>query len=67
MTERAWTIAAGVFVLVALVLLWRNKLSAAFVIATLGIVAWFLSYRTQLRAKISANDSSDDKEEPDED
>ena len=67
MTERFWTTAAGVFVLVALVLLWRNNLSAAFVIATLGIVAWFLSYRTQLRAKISANDSSDDKEEPDED
>ena len=67
MTERFWTIAAGVFVLVALVLLWRNKLLAAFVIATLGIVAWFLSYRTQLRAKIAANAASDDKEETDED
>ena len=67
MTERAWTIAAGVFVLVALVLLWRNNLSAAFIVATLGIVAWFLSYRTQLRAKIAANDASDDKEESDED
>jgi len=65
MTERFWTIAAGVLVLMALVLLWRNSLSAAFVIATLGIVAWFLSYRTQLRAKIAANDSSDDKEETD--
>ena len=67
MTERAWTIAAGVLLVVALVLLWRNNLSAAFVIATLGIVAWFLSYRTQLRAKIAPNGASDDKQEPDED
>ena len=67
MTERFWTIAAGALVLIALVLLWRNNLSAAFVVATLGIVTWFLSYRTQLRAKNSTNDASDDKEKPDED
>ena len=67
MTERFWTIAAGVLVLMALVLLWRNSLSAAFVVATLGIVAWFLSYRMQLRAKIAMNGASDDKEETDKD
>ncbi|HVS20608.1 MAG TPA: hypothetical protein VHD88_02105 [Pyrinomonadaceae bacterium] len=56
MTERIWIIVAGVFVVVAAVFLWRNNLSATFVTATLGAVAWFLSYRVQLRAKISAND-----------
>jgi len=65
MTERAWTIASGILLLIALVMLWRNNLSAAFVIAALGIVAWFLSYRTQLRARISA-DSASEAEEIDE-
>jgi len=65
MTERAWTIASGILLLVALAMLWRNNLSAAFVIAALGIVAWFLSYRTQLRARISA-DSPSEAEEIDE-
>ncbi|HEV8588094.1 MAG TPA: hypothetical protein VGQ72_04415 [Pyrinomonadaceae bacterium] len=51
MTERVFMIIAGLFLLTALVLLWRNNLSAAFVIGTLGIVAWFLGYRAQLRAK----------------
>jgi hypothetical protein len=52
--------------LVALVELWRNSLSAAFVIATLGIVAWFLSYRTQMKAKIAADNASEPSEGSDE-
>ena len=49
-----FTILSGLLLLIALVLLWRNNLSVAFVIATLGVVAWLLSYRAQLRAKIAA-------------
>ena len=52
--ERIFTLLSGLLLLVALFLLWRNNLSAAFVIATLGVAAWFLSYRAQLRAKIVA-------------
>jgi len=63
MTERVFLIIAGLFLLTALVLLWRNNLSAAFVIGTLGIVAWFLGYRAQLRAKLP----SDPPVEPNED
>ena len=54
MTERVFTIMAGLFLVAAAVLLWRNNLTAAFVTATLGIVAWFLSFRAQTRAKIVA-------------
>ena len=54
MAERLWTIVAALFALGAGVLLWRNNLPAAFVTATLGAVAWFLSYRAQLRARIDA-------------
>ena len=54
MTERIWIIIAALFALAAGVLLWRNNMSAAFVTATLGAVAWFLSYRAQMRAKVDA-------------
>lgn len=53
MTERAWIILAALLVVLAGVFLWRNNLSTAFVIATLGVVAWFLSYRRQLHARMS--------------
>ena len=50
MIERIWIIVAAIMVTVAAVFLWRNNVSAAFVTATLGAVAWFLSYRAQIRA-----------------
>jgi len=52
-------ILAILLLIVAAVFLWRGNLSAAFVIATLGAVAWFLSYRSQLRANV-AIDKEDD-------
>jgi hypothetical protein len=66
--ERVWIIVAGLFVLVAAVFLWRNNLSAAFVTAALGAVAWFLSYRSQLRAQVAAElDSSEQQASEDAD
>ena len=59
MNERIWMILAALLLIVAAVLLWRGNLSAAFVIATLGAVAWFLNYRSQLRANV-ATDREDD-------
>ena len=56
MTERIWIIVAGLLVAVAGVFLWRNNLPAVFVTAALGAVAWFLSYRSQLRARIAASE-----------
>ncbi len=52
-------ILAILLLIVAAVFLWGANLSAAFVIATLGAVAWFLSYRSQLRANV-AIDKEDD-------
>lgn len=40
----------------ALVLLARQRLDAAFVVGTLGVVAWILSYRVQMKRIIEAND-----------
>lgn len=52
--ERMFTILSGLFLLSAGALLWWNNLTAAFVTATLGIVAWFLSFRAQARARVAA-------------
>ena len=63
MIERLWTIVAALFALAAGVLLWRNNMTAAFVTATLGAVAWFLSYRVQLRAKIVAAEEESNEQD----
>ena len=52
--ERVFTILSGLFLIAAAVLLWRNDLTAAFITATLGIVAWFLSFRAQTRRRVAA-------------
>ena len=61
--ERIWIIAAGLLVIVATVFLWRNNLSAAFVSAALGATAWFLSYRSKLRAQVAAAELDSDDEQ----
>ena len=49
-------IVTGVCILAAAFFLVRGELNTAFVIATLGIVAWFLSYRIQMKAIVDAAD-----------
>jgi hypothetical protein len=62
MIEKLWMFVAALLLIVAAVFLWRNNLSAAFVTAALGACAWFLSYRTQLRAMTKAHDDESDEE-----
>jgi hypothetical protein len=67
MMEHLWIILAALMVIVAAAFLWRNNVSAAFVTATLGAVAWFLSYRTQISAKLAATEADSEETETDED
>ena len=61
--ERAWIIVSGICLIVAAVFLWRAHLDGAFVVATLGEVAWFLSLRVRLRrTTITAGDQTADAE-----
>ena len=64
-------ILSGTCILVAAFFLWRRDLDAAFVTAALGLVAWFLNYRAQMKGIIAAADlqenSSEDEEESSED
>jgi hypothetical protein len=49
-------IVAGVAILMAGVFLWRRNFDTAFVIAALGMVAWFLNYRAQMKEITAAAD-----------
>ena len=46
---RPWIIVAGLCLVAAVLLWWRSHLSATFVVATLGVVAWFLDLRDRLQ------------------
>lgn len=49
-------ILAGGCILVAALLLVMGRLDAAFVVAAIGIVCWFLNYRIQMKEIIAAED-----------
>lgn len=61
--KRVWIILAGVFAGIAIVLFVRGDYDKAFISAALGSVAWFLSYRVQMRALIPENDPEEEIED----
>ena len=63
MTERTWTIIAGICLIVAAAFLLRDNINVAFVAATLGIVAWFLGLRERLRKGIVTGSNDAQEEE----
>jgi flagellar biosynthesis component FlhA len=62
LSERGWIFAAGACLILAAIFLARDNMNAAFVAATLGLVAWFLNVRNQLKRNIiPADDEVDDE------
>ena len=53
-------IVAAVAIVMAGVFLWRRDFDTAFVIAALGMVAWFLNYRAQMKEIVAAADLDDE-------
>jgi hypothetical protein len=49
-----WLIVAGSCVAVAGVFLLRGDFDKAFVVAAVGMVAWFLNYRMQVKDNLAA-------------
>ena len=49
-------ILAAVSIVVAGIFLWRQDFDTAFVVAALGMVAWFLNYRVQMKEITAATD-----------
>lgn len=61
--ERAWIIVSGLCLIVAAAFLWRANFDVAFVAATLGVVAWFLSICDRLRkTMVAVSDHAPDTE-----
>jgi hypothetical protein len=54
-----WLTVAGAGVAVAGVFLLRGDFDRAFVVAAVGMVAWFLNYRMQVREKLAAMDAAE--------
>jgi hypothetical protein len=54
--KRGWSVAAALCLVVACALGWRGHYDGTFVVATLGLVAWFLDQRNLLRARSIEND-----------
>lgn len=66
-----WNIVAAVCLIAAAILWWCARVETAFVVATLGLVAWFLDQRNRLRRIVIERDGqlseeSEDIEEQDE-
>lgn len=67
-SQGRWSIVAGACLSVAAALLLLRRMDAAFVVATLGVVAWFWNERNRLRpASIEADDRFRDEDEEIED
>ena len=47
--KRLWSMVAVLCLVVSALFLWRSRLDAAFVMASLGVVAWFLNLRNQFQ------------------
>jgi hypothetical protein len=66
-----WLFIAVICVAAATIALWRQRVDVAFVIATVGVLAWFLRYRSDLKESLLEDGSSDADdpaiESPDED
>ena len=66
-----WTIASIVCLIVAGLCLQRRNFDAAFVLAVLGVIAWFFNYRSKIRGTINeeaettdnGRDASEDDDE----
>jgi hypothetical protein len=62
--ERAWIIVSILCMAVAAFLLLRDNQNAAFVVAAIGAVAWFLGYCAKLRGTIPETpETTDDEDE----
>jgi hypothetical protein len=61
-----WLILAGIGIVAAAFFLWRRDIDKAFVIAALGLVAWLLNYRAQMKEIVAAADLADENDRNDE-
>jgi hypothetical protein len=56
-----WLIVAGGCVALAAVFLLQGDFDRAFVVAAVGMVAWFLNYRMQVKERLAAIDAAEEE------
>lgn len=61
--KQLWMTAAGICIIAAAVFLLRGHFNAAFVVAVLGLVSWFLNYRSQVQEELTAEDLRHDNDQ----
>ena len=52
-----WLSVSAVCVVAAGIALWQRHVNAAFVIATVGVLAWFLRYRSEIRSELKKSEN----------
>ena len=57
-----WLALAGCCIAVAAVLMVLGHFDGAFVVAVIGMVAWFLNYRAQVTASLGTDDATTEEE-----
>lgn len=62
-----WLIIAGGCVALAALLLLRGDFDRAFVVAAVGMIAWFLNYRMQVRAALARDSNNEEVNDLDDD
>lgn len=68
LSRQRWSVAAGACLFVAAAFLLLGRMDAAFVVATLGVVAWFWNERNRLSPQgIEAGERFQDEDEEIED
>ncbi len=55
-----WLVVSGICIVAAGVLIWLGDVVSAFVVAVVGILAWFLNYRIQMKEVADAADLEDE-------
>ena len=58
----AWLVIAGCCIIGAAVLMILGNFDGAFVVAVVGMVAWFLNYRAQVKRGLDAADATAEEE-----
>jgi hypothetical protein len=53
-----WLTISGCCIAVAAILMFRGNFDVAFVVAVVGMIAWFLNYRAQVQKSLTAEDTT---------
>lgn len=60
--KNLWLAIAGCCIVGAAVLMIRGLFDGAFVVAVVGMIAWFLNYRAQVSKTLAAEDATAEEE-----